>query len=74
MYFFLKKNIESQKPSPKPPNLKSISPTKRENSNPNHESHYVKLFNNVLKKKGAWTKLNDDDTYKQYISDYFFVL
>ena len=48
MYFFLKKNIESQKPSPKPPNLKSISPTKRENSNPNHESHYVKLFNNVL--------------------------
>ena len=48
MCFFLKKNIESQKPSPKPPNLKSISPTKRENSNPNHESHYVKLFNNIL--------------------------
>ena len=48
MYFFLKKNIESQKPNPKPPNLKSISPTKRDNSNPNHESHYVKLFNNVL--------------------------
>ena len=25
------------------------------------------ILNNVLKKKGAWTKLNDDDTYKQYI-------
>ena len=48
MYFFLKKNIEGQKPTSKPSNLKSISPCKKENSNIIHESHYIKLFNTIL--------------------------
>ena len=48
MIFLLKKNIEGQKPSPKPSNLKSISPAKKDCSNGNHESLYIKLFNNIL--------------------------
>ena len=47
MHFFLKKKYEEQKPIPKPLNLKSVSP-KKENYNPNHESCYVKIFNNIL--------------------------
>ena len=46
MYFFLKKNFEGQKPSPKPPNLKSLSPTKKDG--PHHEGQYLKLFYNIL--------------------------
>ena len=47
-YFFLKKNFEGQKPISKASNLKSISPSKKENSNAFHESYYTKLFNSIL--------------------------
>ena len=46
MYFFLKKNFEGQKPSPKPPNLKSLSPAKKDGTH--HEGQYLKLFYNIL--------------------------
>ena len=52
MYFCLKKNSENCKancPYIKAPNLKSISPTKKDSlNNTNHESYYIKLFNNIL--------------------------
>ena len=48
MYFCLKKNIEGQKFSHRPSNLKSLSPTKKDCFNINQESYYLKLFNNIL--------------------------
>ena len=46
MIFFLKKNFEEQKPSSKPPNLKSLPPAKKDGVN--HEGKYLKLFYSIL--------------------------
>ena len=46
MIFFLKKNFEEQKPSSKPPNLKSHPPAIKDGVN--HEGKYLKLFYSIL--------------------------
>ena len=48
MHFFLKKNIEGQKLSPKLNNIKSSSPPKKDGSNSSHDTPYIRLFNNVF--------------------------
>ena len=48
MTFFLKKNMDDLKPSPKSSNPKSISPSKKDLLNSKQENPYIKLFNNIL--------------------------